>query len=61
MQEQNEGEIKKALLAISQDGRVRCPDCLAVAQQFNVKPIVIGRLCNELKLKICGCQLGCFK
>ena len=57
----NEEDIEKALLEKAQDGRIKCPECLAIAQRFGVKGTVVGRLCNELKLKICGCQLGCFK
>ncbi len=56
-----EEEIKKALLEASENGRIRCPQCLEIARRFQVKGTVVGRLCNELKLKICGCQLGCFK
>jgi len=57
----NEEEIKKALLETAQDGKIKCPECLALAQRFKVKPVVIGRLCNQLKIKIRACQLGCFK
>ncbi len=43
----NEEEIKKAILETAQNGRIKCPDCLALAQRFKVKPVVIGRLCNQ--------------
>jgi len=33
---------------------------LAVARDLDVPPAEIGRLCNELDIKIVGCQLGCF-
>ena len=40
--------------------RLPCAVALAVARDLDVPPAEIGRLCNELDIKIVGCQLGCF-
>ncbi len=44
------------------DGRKRltCAEAFELAKQFNIDVIEIGRTCNQQKIKICKCQLGCF-
>jgi len=37
-----------------------CEAALAIAAAYNVKPAEVGRICNEEKIKIQRCQLGCF-
>jgi len=45
------------------EGRVtlRCADAFRIAGEYSVGVGLIGELCNELKIKIVQCQLGCFK
>ena len=45
----------------SRDGKITCKEALDIAGKYGEKPIVIGKKLNELKIKIKGCQLGCFK
>jgi len=40
--------------------RLTCAEAFELAKQFNVDVIEIGRICNQQKIKICKCQLGCF-
>ena len=54
-------ELRKAVLATAVEGKVPCKALLALAAQAQVPPAKVGQLCNELKLKIVSCQLGCFK
>jgi hypothetical protein len=42
-------------------GRVPCKALLALAGKAKVSPRRIGRLCDQLGVKIVGCQLGCFR
>jgi len=44
------------------DGRttLRCAVAFELAERFGVKPIEIGRICNQQKIKMVKCQLGCF-
>lgn len=53
-------KIKEALLKAATDGKITCPKARSVASAFGVEPRVIGDACNELKIKIHGCALGCF-
>ncbi len=49
--------------AVTQDGRLtlRCVDAFAVADRLHTDLATIGRLCNENRIKIVQCQLGCFR
>jgi len=54
-----EGLVAK-LKCVARNGRITCPSAHELAQEFAVKPKVVGTLCNELSIKIANCQLGCF-
>jgi len=57
-------ELVNAVLEQSQkpNGRKRltCTEAFELAQEFEVEPVEIGRVCNQHNVKICKCQLGCF-
>lgn len=57
---ENQEQIMVRLKEVSKDGRITCSAARQVAEEMKVSPRVIGPLCNELKLKIKGCELGCF-
>jgi len=41
--------------------KLTCAEAFELAQEFKVEIIEIGRICNQSKIRICECQLGCFK
>lgn len=45
------------------DGRKKlpCAEAFRLAERFGVKKLEIRRICDAHKIKICNCQLGCFK
>ncbi|GAJ12033.1 unnamed protein product, partial [marine sediment metagenome] len=47
-----ESELKKKLA---------CARAFELAEEFDVAIIEIGRICNRHNIRICKCQLGCFK
>ncbi len=53
-------KIKAKILAAAKDGRLRCEEAFRVAGEAGVPPQEVGKLCDELKIKIKGCRLGCF-
>jgi hypothetical protein len=63
----SEGEVsvdpglKEAVAARAKDGGLACREAMALANEFNVAPIKVGAAANALKIKIKGCQLGCFR
>ncbi|MDH7577050.1 MAG: hypothetical protein QHH75_04315 [Bacillota bacterium] len=55
-----EPRIKDALLKAAPEGRITCPAARELADALGVSPRVIGAACNQLRIKIKGCALGCF-
>jgi hypothetical protein len=53
-------KIEEAVKAAAKDGRITCKQALAIAGELGESPASIGKVINELKIKIKGCQLGCF-
>ncbi len=51
---------KDELLKIAKKKRIPCVKALALAKRLKVKPTEIGKVANELGIKITDCQLGCF-
>ena len=49
--------------AVDRDGRLilPCAQAFKIAGQYDVGLGAIGRICNEERIKIVRCQLGCFK
>ena len=42
------------------NNRLSCERAHELAQELNTSLHEIGKLCDELKIKIADCQLGCF-
>jgi len=55
---------KEQILAIIREnlkeGKLYCEQAHEIAARHNIKLWEIGRVCDENKIKIKGCQLGCF-
>lgn len=58
-----EAIMKSANSRSEPDGRKKltCAEAFELARQFEVEIIEIGRICNQNNVRICKCQLGCFK
>ena len=41
--------------------KLACVKAFELAREFETKTIEIGRICNRYNIKICKCQLGCFR
>ena len=58
-------ELINAVLERAQksDGKKKltCAEAFELAQKFKTEIIEIGRTCNQNNIRICKCQLGCFK
>ena len=46
--------------AAGDEKRLDCERAFAIADELGLTPAQVGRACNELEIKIFGCQLGCF-
>jgi len=52
-----EERIKSSLV----DGRLPCAVAFKIARELKVSPREVGEAANKLPVKICHCQLGCFR
>lgn len=53
-------EIKTAVQNAAKDGKLSCTAARKLAGELGVAPREIGQMADELKIKIYGCELGCF-
>jgi len=57
--------LLEAIMAASyeENGRRKldCPDAFKIAEELGVKLADVSRVCNQNKIRISKCQLGCFK
>lgn len=59
MSEQRE-KIIEAIKKTAKEERLSCTAARKIASDFKVPPKVVGDLCDELKIRIKACELGCF-
>ena len=53
-------KINEAILAASIQNRLSCEKAHDLSATLNISLKEIGEVCNDLKIKITVCQLGCF-
>ena len=53
-------ELKTKIQAAAPEGRISCAAAMRLAEELVISRKDLGRLLNELKIKIKQCQLGCF-
>jgi len=56
----NREEIEKRILEKAKDGKLPCALCFKMAEDFGISKREMGKILNEMKIKIVQCQLGCF-
>jgi LAO/AO transport system kinase len=59
-QEDIKKELKEALLKAAKAGRITCTEARKLAEKKKVSYGEIGRVADELNIKITNCELGCF-
>ena len=52
--------LSKKVEALSKNGKISCKQALKLAEDEGISSRDLGNLLNELKVKVMGCQLGCF-
>ncbi len=53
-------ELKARIQAAAPEGKISCAAAMLLAEELVISRQDMGRLLNELKVKIKQCQLGCF-
>lgn len=51
---------ERILAEAAAEKRLSCRQALAIADELGCDPVHLGGLCDELTVKLYGCQLGCF-
>ena len=54
------GPLECALVAASRSGRIPCASVFRIAAAQAVPVAQAGRAVQRLRIKVTGCQLGCF-
>ena len=53
-------KITQKAQSLSEDGKISCKQALRLAEEEGISSRDVGELLNEIKIKVAGCQLGCF-
>lgn len=54
-------QVIKAVKKRAKDGRIPCAVCFQIAEEYGIPKRELGKLLNELEIKVISCQLGLFK
>jgi hypothetical protein len=54
-------KLKKVILEKLKEGKLSCAMCFKIVEEFGISKKEMGKILNEMKIKISQCQLGCFK
>jgi hypothetical protein len=54
-------KLEKVILEKAKDGKLPCAMCFKIAEDFGISNKEMGKILNEMKVKISQCQLGCFE
>lgn len=52
--------IAEKLKELAPQGKLLCAKAHKLAEELDITPREIGEICDELKIKIASCELGCF-
>jgi hypothetical protein len=53
--------LEETILKKSKAGKLPCAMCFKIAEDFGISKREMGKILNEIKVKIRECQLGCFE
>ena len=54
-------KLEKVILKKAKAGKLPCALCFKIAEDFGISKREMGKVLNEIKIKISQCQLGCFE
>ena len=57
---EQQNEIEKLVHNATKENRILCSVAQAIAKSLGIPYQEVGRIANELDIKISKCQLGCF-
>ena len=54
-------KFEKEILAKSKGGKIPCAVCFKLAEECEISKREMGKILDEMKIKVSQCQLGCFE
>lgn len=54
-------KLEEVIREKAKDGKIPCALCFKIAEDFGISKREMGDILNEMEIKICQCQLGCFE
>ena len=54
-------QVEAAILEKAKGGKIPCAACFKIAEDLGISKKEMGKILNEMKIKIGQCQLGCFE
>ena len=54
-------KLEEAIQGKAKDGKLPCAMCFKIAEDFGISKMEMGKILNEMKVRIRQCQLGCFE
>jgi len=54
-------KIQDVIKEKAKEGKLPCAVCFKIAEDFKISKKEIGKILNEMKIRISQCQLGCFE
>ena len=54
-------KIEEIIKKKAKEGKLPCALCFKIAEDFGISKKEMGKILNEMKVKISQCQLGCFE
>jgi hypothetical protein len=53
--------LEEVIKEKAKDGKLPCALCFKIADDFGISKREMGKIFNEIQIKIRQCQLGCFE
>ncbi len=57
----NRKQVEAAILEKAKGGKIPCAVSFKIAEDLGISKKEMGKILNEMKIKIGQCQLGCFE
>jgi len=54
-------KLEETILKKAKEGKLPCAQCFKIAEDFGISKREMGKILNEIEIKISQCQLGCFE
>jgi len=54
-------KLEKIIHEKAKDGKIPCAMCFKIAEDFKISKREMGKILNEMDVRISQCQLGCFE